>query len=341
MEDNRFRGKFNDRSDQELNFTKEDRTEVIEKIHSLQKSKIQKKSLILPIKIIPVTTALLIVGLCLFLFLRSMLPATINKEISSISVNKETNPTVAGTIGIEEAKVLTTLITVKSEEMDDRIYLNLLLSYSTDKKMVKVVSIPYDTYVPVAEKDEGTVLNDKLLFAYNHGGAKNVRTIVSNLFDIPIDYHAVIELRSFSSLIDSIGGVEYGLQDDITVRGITQAVLEFKKGANHLNGEGIVALMMAVTEPNNLDEGNLLKLMEAVIDKAENQTSSNKLKESLANSLSDIQLLDKDIRAFKQISLRGGIIDDAITISNTEGKHIYRFDDEFLNAVSKELTTFK
>lgn len=81
--------------------------------------------------------------------------------------------------------------------------------------------------------------------------------------------------------------------------------------------------------------------MEAVIDKAENQTSSNKLKESLANSLSDIQLLDKDIRAIKQISLRGGMIDDAITISNTEGKHIYRFDDEFLNAVSKELTTFK
>ena len=341
MGDKRFRGKFHNISDQELNFTKEDRNEVFEKIHNFQKSKIQKKSLILPSKTIPITTALLIVGLCLFLFLPSMLPGNINKEISSISVNKETNPAVADTTGTEEAKVLTTLITVKSEEMDDRIYLNLLLSYSTDKNMVNVVSIPYDTYVPVAEQDEGTALNDKLLFAYNHGGAKNVRTIVSNLFDIPIDYHAVIELRSFSSLIDSIGGVEYGLQDDITVRGITQAVLEFKKGANHLNGEGIVALMMAATEPNYLDEGNLLKLMEAVIDKAENQTSSNKLKESLANSLSDIQLLDKDISAFKQISLRGGMIDDAITISNTEGKHIYRFEDEFLNAVSKELTTFK
>ena len=341
MEDNRFRGKFNDRSDQELNFTKEDRTEVFEKIHSLQKSKIQKKSLIVPSKMIPVTTTLLILGLCLFLFLPSMLPENLNKELSSISLNKETNPTVASTAGTEEAKVLTTLITVKSEEMDERIYLNLLLSYSTDKNMVKVVSIPYDTYVPVAEQDEGTALNDKLLFAYNHGGAKNVRTIVSNLFDLPIDYHAVIELRSFSSLIDSIGGVAYHLQDDMTVRGITQGTMELKKGVNHLNGEGIVALLMAATEPNNLDEGNLLKLMEAVIDKAENQTSSNKLKESLANSLSDIQLLDKDIRAFKQISLRGGMIDDAITISNTEGKHIYRFEDEFLNAVSKELTTFK
>ena len=341
MEDKQFRGKFNDISDQELNFTKEDRTEVFEKIHSLQKSKNQKKSLIVPSKMISVTTTLLIVGLCLFLFLPSMLPGNLNKEISSISLNKETNPTVAGTTGTEEAKVLTTLITVKSEEMDDRIYLNLLLSYSTDKNMVNVVSIPYDTYVPVAEQDEGTALNDKLLFAYNHGGAKNVRTIVSNLFDLPIDYHAVIELRSFSSLIDLIGGVTYHLQDDMTVRGITQGTMELKKGVNHLNGEGIVALMMAATEPNNLDEGNLLKLMEAVIDKAENETSSNKLKESLANSLSDIQLLEKDIKAFKQISLSGGMIDDAITISNTEGKHIYRFDEEFLKEVSKELTTFK
>lgn len=341
MEDKQFRGKFNNISDQELNFTKEDRTEVFEKIHSLQKSEIQKKSLIVPSKLIPVTTTLLIVGLCLFLFLPSMLPGNLNKEISSISLNKETNPTVAGTTGTEEAKVLTTLITVKSEEMDDRIYLNLLLSYSTDKNMVNVVSIPYDTYVPVAEQDEGIALNDKLLFAYNHGGAKNVRTIVSNLFDLPIDYHAVIELRSFSSLIDSIGGVAYHLQDDMTVRGITQGTMELKKGVNHLNGEGIVALMMAATEPNNLDEGNLLKLIEAVIDKAENETSSNKLKESLANSLSNIQLLEKDIKAFKQISLSGGMIDDAITISNTEGKHIYRFDEEFLNDVSKELTTFK
>lgn len=341
MEDKQFRGKFNNISDQELNFTKEDRTEVFEKIHSLQKSEIQKKSLIVPSKLIPVTTTLLIVGLCLFLFLPSMLPGNLNKEISSISLNKETNPTVAGTTGTDEAKVLTTLITVKSEEMDDRIYLNLLLSYSTDKNMVNVVSIPYDTYVPVAEQDEGIALNDKLLFAYNHGGAKNVRTIVSNLFDLPIDYHAVIELRSFSSLIDSIGGVAYHLQDDMTVRGITQGTMELKKGVNHLNGEGIVALMMAATEPNNLDEGNLLKLIEAVIDKAENETSSNKLKESLANSLSNIQLLEKDIKAFKQISLSGGMIDDAITISNTEGKHIYRFDEEFLNEVSKELTTFK
>ncbi|MER2118889.1 MAG: LCP family protein [Solibacillus sp.] len=344
MGDKRFRGKFNDISDEELNFTKEDRNEVFEKIHSLQKGGIQKRSLILPSKIIPITTALLIVGLCLFLLLPSMFPGLINKEINSISLSKETNSTVASTKGIEEAKVLTTLITVMSEEMDNRIYLNLLLSYSTDKQMIKVVSIPHDTYAPVAVNNDGTTYNDKLLFAYNYGGSKNVRTTVSKLFDIPIDCHAVIDLKSFSSLIDSIGGVEYGLQDNITVRGITQGSLNFKEGVNHLNGEGIVALMMAATEPNNLDEGNLLKLMEAVIDQAENETSSTKLKESLRRTLNNISLehlLEKEIKSFKQISLSGGMINDAITVNNTEGKHIYRFDNDFINTVSKELTTFK
>jgi len=340
MGDKRFRREANI-LDQELKFTKEDRNEVFKRIHNSQKNNIPKKYVMPLRKAIPLTSAFIIVGLCLFLFLPSMLPGNITKETSSVSLNKDTNPTVAGTTGTEEAKVLTTLITVKSEKMEDRIYLNLLLSYSTDKKIVKVVSIPYDTYVPVAEQDEETALNGKLLFAYNYGGAKNVRTIVSNLFDIPIDHHAVIELRSFSSFIDSIGGVEYYLQDDMTVRGITQGRMEFNKGANQLNGEEVVALMMAATEPNNLDEGNLLKLMEAVIDKAENETSPNKLKESFANSLSDMQLLDKDIRAFKQISLSGGMIDDAITINNTEGQHIYRLDEEFLNAVTKELTNFK
>lgn len=344
MGDKRFRGKLNDMSDQELNFTKEDRNEVFEKIHNLQKSKIQKTTLILPSKTIPIATALLIVGLCLFLFLPSMIPGNINKEINSFSLNKETNPTVASTTGKEEAKVLTTLITVKSEKMDDRIYLNLLLSYSTDKKMMKVVSLPYDTYAPIALKDDGTTLNDKLLFAYNYGGAENVRTTVSELFDLPIDYHAVIDLTTFSSLIDSVDRIEYGLQDDITVRGITQGALEFKKGTNHLNGEQVVALMMAATEPSILEEGSLLKLMETVMDKMENEISSTKLKESLLQIETNISvdhLLEKDISSLKQISLSGGMTDDAITLSNTEGKHIYRFDDGFLNAVSKELTTFK
>lgn len=58
----------------------------------------------------------------------------------------ESNKSVANKPVAEEAGFLTTLITVKSKEMENRIYLNLLLTYSKDKKMLKVLSIPYNTY---------------------------------------------------------------------------------------------------------------------------------------------------------------------------------------------------
>lgn len=52
-----------------------------------------------------------------------------------------------------------------------------------------------------------------------------------------------------------------------------------QSGANRLNGEEVVALMMAATEPNNLDKENLLKLMNAVMNKKESEISPTQLKE--------------------------------------------------------------
>lgn len=347
MEDNRFREKINYTTDQELNFTKEDRNKVFEQIHKSQTENYRKKkSFSSPNKSIPFTVSLLVAGLCLFLFLPSMLQGGVNQNTNSSDLNTEPNRTVPSTTGIEDAKVLTTLITVKSKEMDNRIYLNLLLSYSRDKKKMKVVSLPYDTYAPIGENLDGTSINDKLLFAYNFGGAENVRTTVSKLFDLPIDNFAVIDLDTFSTLIETMNGIEYDLQDDITVRGITQVALEFKKGVNHLNGEEVVALMLAATEPNKLDEGTLLTLIDAVMDKTENEISSIQTKEPFAQIETNIsidQLLDNQIefKSVTSLSLSGGMIDDAITISKSEGKHIYRFEKDFLNAVSQQLTTFK
>lgn len=53
-------------------------------------------------------------------------------------------------------------------------------------------------------------------------------------------------------------------------------------------------------------------------------------------------LLDNqiEINSLQSVSLHDGLISDAITLSSTEGKHIYKFKKEFLNSVSKQLTTF-
>ncbi len=344
MEDKRLRDKFYNKSNQELSFTKEDRNEVFEQIHKLEKkNNTQKKSFVSSSKkFIPLTVSLLAVGLCILLFIPSILPGNINKEFNSSDFNKESNSSDASGSVVQEDEFLTTLITVKSEDMDNRIYLNLLLTYSKDKKMMKVLSIPSETYAPILDKNDGTTSYDKLLFAYAYGsgGAENVRTTVSKLFDLSIDNYAVIDLETFSTLIDSVNGIDYDLQEDIRVRAISRVAFEFKKGTNRLNGEEVVALMMAATEGRLLDEENLLNLISAVINKTKKEIPQTQLKElttKIETNLSIDHLLENKVEtsSIESLSLSAGIRDDMI-----DGKYYMMFEEDYLNSVSEELTTF-
>ncbi|MGE7840956.1 LCP family protein [Lysinibacillus sp. NPDC093712] len=190
--------------------------------------------------------------------------------------------------------------------------------------------------------NDGTTSYDKLLFAYafGSGGAENVRTTVSKLFNLPIDYYAVIDLETFSTLIDSVNGIDYDLQEDTRVRAITRVVFDFNKGTNGLNGEEVVALMMAATDGRNLSEENLLNLILAVINKTENEMPQKQLKELMSQietNLSLDQLLEKkiEINSIKPLSLSGGIRDDMI-----DGKYFVMFEKDYLKSVAEELTTF-
>ncbi|MEK4427420.1 LCP family protein [Solibacillus sp. FSL K6-1523] len=339
MEDKRLKDKLHKMSGRELTFTEEDRNEVFEQIRKLEEGPhTQKKSLISSKKLAPFTVSFLVVGLCLFLFLPSIFSGNLNKESNTIIAN---NPVV------EEAEYLTTLITVKSKEMDDRTYLNLLLTYNKEKKMMKVVSIPNAAFVPVANNDDGSIEYDKLLFAYNFGGAENVRTAVSKLLDLPIDYYANIDLETFSTLINSVNGIDYELPEDMRVRAITQVAFDFKKGQQRLNGEEVVALMMAATvkEGIDLDEEDLLNLMTAVMNKTKSEILPTQLKELFAQLEANVSLdslLDNQIKidSIKLVSLSDGMITDHIPLSSTTGKFIYRFEADFLNSISEQLTTF-
>ena len=75
MDDKRLRERFSNMSNKELQFTKEDRHKVFEQIRKIEEEPhTQKKSLVSSKKLVPITVSLLVVGLCLFLFLPSILP---------------------------------------------------------------------------------------------------------------------------------------------------------------------------------------------------------------------------------------------------------------------------
>lgn len=343
MEDKNIRQQLN-RSNENLQFTKENRHEVFQKIRKLENNTIQKKIPVSLKKIMPATVSLFIVGLCLFLFMPSLVPGNVSEQSMNHLVNNETNSSGASPV-VEEKELITTLITVKSKEMDNRAYVNLLLTYNQQKKLMKVASLPTDTYVAVAEKDDGTIMYDKLLFAYQFGGAENVKVAASKLFDLPIDYYAVIDLETVSAVIDAVNGITYDLKEDMRLRAVSQVAFEFKKGMNFLNGEQVVSLMMAATEGRILDEANLINLINIVMNKTANEISAVQLKQLFAhietNASLDI-LVDNllEIQLMESVSLSDGMVSGHIEISSTEGKHIYEFEKDFLNTVSEELTTF-
>ncbi len=335
MKDKNLKDTFNHISNQELTFTKEDREKVFEQLHKMKKNHIQKKSLVsISKKLAPLTASLFAVGLCLLFFIPTVLEGNINNE---------NNGTDSNEVG-SQAKVdenFTTLFMVKDE--NNRIPINLLLTYSKDKKMMKVLSIPRDTYAPISDKNDGTTSYDKLTFAYKYGsgGAENVRTTVSKLFNLTIDYYAVIDLETFSTLIDSVNGIDYDLQEDIQVRAISRVAFEFKKGTNRLNGEEVVALMMDATGGRSLDKEDLLNLIRAVINKIENEIPQTQLKQFTTKIEGNIpieQLRENkmELHSIQSVSLIEGMKNVMI-----DGAYYIKFEKDFLNSVSEELTTFK
>lgn len=332
MKDKNLKDTFNRMSNQKLTFTKEDRNEVFEQIRKMKnKNHTQKKSLVSSLKPFTVFSAsLFVVGLCIFLFIPSIL-----HEDS----NNENNGSHASGVVTHEDEYVTTLFTVKDE--NNRIPINLLLTYSKDKKMMKVISIPRDTYAPIFGNDK-TISYDKLTHAYAYGaeGTESVKTTVSNLFDVTIDYYAVVDLHTLSTLIDSVNGIDYELEEDIRVRAISEVAFDFKKGTHRLNGEEVVALMMDATVGSSLNEKDQLNLIHAVINQTINGLPQTQLKEfstKIEGNISINQLFEDkmELPSIQLVSLIDGMMNTMIDES-----YYIKFENDFLNSVSKELTTF-
>ncbi|WP_121616697.1 LCP family protein [Virgibacillus halodenitrificans] len=316
--------------DTELTFTKEDRDKVFKQINRKENNKMQKKPYNSSSKRIAYFSASIVaVGLSLLLLIPTIFSGNINYEENSGS---NTSGAVA-----QKDENFTALLAMKDK--DQRIPLNLLLTYSKDKNMIKLVSIPRDTYVPISDND-GT--HDKLTHAYAYGseGAESVKSTVANYFDIPVDYYAVIDLETFSTIIDSVNGINYDLQEDIRVRAISQAYFDLEKGTNHLNGEEVVALMMDATYERSMGEDAIVTLFDAVMDKIISETPVTKLNELTSNVEGNIpmeKLFEKQIElpSIHFVSMMDGkksvMIDEA---------YFVKFDNDFLNSITKELTTF-
>lgn len=97
-----------------------------------------------------------------------------------------------------------------------------------DKK-VEIIQIPRDTYIG-DEYSTGKI--NAIYGAQNNGGITGLANKINQMFLIPIDYYATINMTGFRGVVDAVGGVEVDSPVSFTLEGVT-----IQQGKQTLNGK--------------------------------------------------------------------------------------------------------
>lgn len=109
----------------------------------------------------------------------------------------------------------------------------MLIHYDKINEDVEVISIPRDTLVKINGR------NHKINAAHALGGVSYAVDAVEKLLNIDIDYYGKVNYEGFREVIDSIGGVDMDINNNMDYDDESQNLhIHFKKGENvHLDGK--------------------------------------------------------------------------------------------------------
>ncbi|WFG46844.1 LCP family protein [Pseudonocardia alni] len=165
----------------------------------------------------------------------------------------------------------------------------MLGTVAPDGQSGSVVSIPRDSWVDLPGRGPS-----KINAAYAYGGAPLLIGTVERLTGIRVDHFGVIDFAGFTSLVDSVGGI------DVTVaRPTSNAGVDFAAGQNHLDGTQALAYVRQRYDLPNGDldrasrQQNAIKaLLQAVQQKA---TTDPGAVYSFATSVGDAVSVDDSL----------------------------------------------
>lgn len=121
----------------------------------------------------------------------------------------------------------------ESERDPKRTDTMMVIHYDKLNKAVSVISIPRDTLIKVSGK------NTKINAAHAVGGVRYAVDAVEKLLDIDINYYGKVNYEGFREIIDSIGGVDIEIENNMDYDDPAQDLhIHFKKGETvHLDGK--------------------------------------------------------------------------------------------------------
>ena len=109
----------------------------------------------------------------------------------------------------------------------------MVITFDTKLSKVGIVSIPRDTLI---NPDDGYSSYPKLNSTYLKG-IDNLKSAVSDLLGIPIDFYVTIDVDGFVELVDSVGGIDFDIPVHMSYDDPKQNLhIHFEPGLTHLNG---------------------------------------------------------------------------------------------------------
>lgn len=109
----------------------------------------------------------------------------------------------------------------------------MLLSWNQDTNDLKLVSFMRDIYADIPGYK-----SYKLNTAYYLGGVQLLKDTLNSMFDVPIHHYAIIDFKSFESLIDILApsGIEMDVEKDMSAH----IGVSLSKGIQNLNGQELL-----------------------------------------------------------------------------------------------------
>ena len=128
----------------------------------------------------------------------------------------------------------------------------MLLTFNPNTLNTTVLSIPRDTYVPIACFNGER--KNKITHAAWYGQECMIETI-QNFLDIKIDYYVKLNFKGLVKLVEALGGIDvevpYSFCDQDSYRRWGEFAIYVEEGLQHLNGEQALALARNRHYPND------------------------------------------------------------------------------------------
>ena len=111
----------------------------------------------------------------------------------------------------------------------------LLVSMENATGKVRILNIPRDTWVPMAQGKGET----RLSHVYAVGGAPLMVRTINQMFGISIHQYVVIDLDTFAKIIDAVGGIDIYVERDMDYDDPEAGLsIHMRQGYRHLDGVG-------------------------------------------------------------------------------------------------------